>query len=294
MEEFYEFLSNENSRNTFSTLMNKMNEYERMVNKKFSELTEEEIAEFFLKYYSDKTSATICNTLTMLKRVYSYHNLNLDYLSIKFLKSHGLKIKEQSFFSPSEIKEIVDSLLNAQDKALVMLTYIGFYDEDFKTIRNLKKSQIQFDKIVFEDKEIKVSSYLEEILLDALLEEFNYKYTGNLDTYDLNDTAFLFRGRNSKNKDILSSATLKKRFKMISDYFGIENFTAINVKSSGTLYKLVKEENKIGRDLKRHEIRNYCVLNNIKAGIEQLEKRLKDTRGKIKNDIFNEKDTFIG
>ena len=41
MEEFYEFLSNENSRNTFSTLMNKMNEYERMVNKKFNELADD-------------------------------------------------------------------------------------------------------------------------------------------------------------------------------------------------------------------------------------------------------------
>lgn len=295
MENFYKLLSNTNSKNTFATLMNKIKDYERKIQKNYKNFNENDYLNFFLENYSNLTSATICNAITMLRKACRYENIDLDFLNIKFLRNNGMQMKEQNYFSPSEIKEIVDSLLNAQDKALVMLTYIGFYNEDFYTLRNLKRSQIQFDKVVFDNGvEIEVSSYLEEILLDAKLEEFNYKYTGDLDTYDLNDSPYLFRGRTSKNKDKLSSVTLKKRFKMISDYLGIENFTAVKVKHSGTLYNLVKYEMKRKTFLKRHEIRDYCVINDIKAGIETLEKALKDIREKIEDDILNEKDNFIG
>lgn len=295
MENFYKLLSNSNSKNTFATLMNKMENYERKINKTYKNFDKNDYLNFFLEYYSNLTSATICNAITMLRKACKYENIDLDFLNIKFLRNNGLKMKKQNYYSPSEIKEIVDSLLNAQDKALVMLTYIGFYDEDFKTLKNLRRSQIQFDKIIFDDgTEFEVSSYLEDILLDATLEEFNYKYNGELDTYDLNDSPYLFRGRASKNKEVLSSVTLKKRFKMINDYLGLENFTAIKVKHSGTLYELVKYEMKRKENLKRHDIRNFCVINGVKAGIETLETALKEMREKIQNDILSEKDNFIG
>lgn len=292
-KEYFEKLSNESSKQTFLTVANKIEDYERKINKDFLLFNDDDFITFFHKYYSNKTAATLCNTISMMRKIYSFYEKDINHINIKVLRKNNLNIKEQSYFSPSEIKEVVDSLQNAQDKALVVLIYMGFYDQNFNTIRNIRKDQVFLDTLVFDEGiEINLSAYIEEILNDAVLEEYNYKPDG--DTYDLNETEFLFRGRVSKRKDPLSSVTLKKRLKAISEFLDLHNFTAVKIKNSRTLYDLVKVEMKRKEELKRHEIRNFCVMNDVKGSIELLERKLKEMRGKIQNDILNKKDSFLG
>lgn len=292
--EFLQNLSNERSRSTFLSIAHKIEQHEKTLQKGFLDFDESDIIKLFTNHYNQRTSATVCNAISMLRKIYNFYNKDVSKITIKTLRENSLQIKEQGYFSPSEIKEIIDSLDNAQDKALVLLIYMGFYDKNFETIRHIRKEQLFLDTLVFDEEgiEINLNSYAEEILEDASLEEYNYKPNG--DTYDLNDTAYIFRGRVSKNKEALSSVTLKKRLKLVADILGIDSFTAIKIKHSRTLYDLVKLELKNGRSLKRHEIRNFCVLNDVSASIELLERKLREMREKITKDIYFEKDYFIG
>lgn len=186
MEEFFKYLSNTNSQQTFLTLKSKIENYEREIQKKYLDFSEKDIINFFKKHYNNKKPATVCNAITMIRKLFNFYNKNLDFLKIQFLKDNGLNVSVQEYFSPSELKELTDSLQNAQDQALVMLIYNGLYDNDFQTIRNLKKDFIY----EIQDSKFKISPYLEGILFDASLEEFNYNLEGK--TYDLNDTDYLF------------------------------------------------------------------------------------------------------
>lgn len=156
------------------------------------------------------------------------------------------KTRKNRYFTPTEIKEIIDEIPNAQDKALVLLTYLGLYNKDFELMRNIKNDDFELDYLVVEGRgNLALSNYSSKIIMDASLEEYNTSLNdGGITENKLRETEFLFRARatNRSSEDRVSPIYLKKRFIQISKYLGIPELTPMAVKKSRLLYDGIKLE----------------------------------------------------
>lgn len=306
MESYLETIQNENTKKAFMVVMMKLREYEQKIGKLYTEFTKDDIDNFIKTKYRKTSETTLANTISHLKNLYKFIDKEeiVEHLSLNYIREITL-YKKHEFYSPDEIKSLVEQLHNAQDKALVMLVYLGLYDENFDTIRHLKESQIKDGYIELDkNKKIVITDYIQNILYEAMNETFSYKY---IERYpkDINaivqlkeNTGYLFRAKKIKNakKDVISVISLKKKFGTFAKYLREENFSPITIKNSKIIYDLVKMEleSNNGFDINQIELKRICKEENKKNCIEQLNVNKKEIKNKIIREIFNNKDLFVG
>ena len=247
MELYINSIANINTKKAIYLVYSKLVAFADKNNKAVDALNKSEILAFLDENYHGKSETTIANAIIGIKKLYKAIGkgsmlANLTLLSVR----DRLEAKTKKVFTPKEIEDIVEDLKNYQDKALVCLIYsCCMYDDEFKTIRNLKEMDIYRDKIITSGKEYKINDYVYDILCRAK-EEMMYSSYDDTDDFDLrNRNGYLLRGRDSVKPvrtEVLSAITLKKRFKTFAEYINEPDFTPVNIKNSRIVYDLAKLE----------------------------------------------------
>lgn len=169
----------------------------------------------------------------------------------------------KTLWSENEINEIVDNLVNYQDKALIMALFDGISGNDtgFTELLNLKKSDIHN---IGEDKKIKVhngklnieryvqlSDKTASYLRSAAMEDVYIMKNGESETKyggekALVESDYIFRivraGKSASDSttEPASKLFVSRKFGSIGTWLDIRNFNAKNVRNSGML-KMAKD-----------------------------------------------------
>lgn len=304
MNRYINSISNENTKKAFITIAQKIEEYAKRKNKDFLNFNKDDIDDLIKTQYKNASETTLANLISQLKNFYKFYGKSniVNHLNLNYVKNIT-PYRKHEFFTPEQIYNFIERLHNFQDKALVALTYIGLYDENFETIRHLKESQIHKGYIDVKGKKIEISPYIYNILMKAMMETVAYKYIEQFPKDEKakailkENTGYLLRAKKIKNstQNVISLISIKKKFVAYAKFLGEENFTPTTVKNSKTLYDLVKLELELnsGFDINQIELKRICKEENKKACVEQLNVSKKEIKNKIIKDILLNKDVFI-
>lgn len=303
-EDYLKTIKSENTRNATKVICKKLDAY---MNKakidSIKDMTELTVDLFIKREYNGKSNTTISSLVSRMKDMFKFYNNfeAVEHLNLFYIQSI-ISTGETKYLSPSEVYDFIESLINYQDKALVLLVYLGLYDDNLDTIRNLKVKQIKDGRIELgEGKVLELNEYCNNIIQKALEEKEMEKYVindvgGFSPSYELNtESPYLMRSRRRKNAAvILPPATLKKRFESFSNYLDMK-VTPVSIKNSKIIYDLVKLEYEVneGLDINQLELKNILKDKGIVGSIESLNVAKKKMKLKIIRDIITEKDWFI-
>ena len=302
INKYIESIKNDNTRASIIVLVKELENYMAMKNKTIEEMDELDIDLFIKRTMNGKSSTSISAFISRMKSLFSAIGKgelvkDLSLMSVREI----INIKRNTYFTPSEMYDIIEKLINYQDKALVLLVYMGLYDNDFATIRNIQIKDIKDGYLKIKEKQIKLNYYCNDILTKAAKETYVETYVFQENrmsfSYELNiDSPYLIRSKARKGGDYkLSSPTLKKRFEVFAKYLGIDNLSPVTIKNSKVIYDIIRKEydENFGLEINQLELKNILKDNNIKGTIEQLNIDKKIIRMKIINEIISGKTVFI-
>lgn len=299
-EEYLNKFTSENTKRAAMSLLKKLAKYieNNLENMRF--IKKHEIDDFVKQELNGKSETTISNTISRLKDLCAFYNNDAaSHLTLDYVKSKT-KAKTANYLTPFQVYKAMENLINYQDKALVLLCYIGCYDNDFKTIRHLREDQFKGDHLLLDNgNKIELNSYCSNIINKAIKEESSYKYLF-LDkfeemTYDLRKTGYIIKAADKVStigNDIVAVSTLRNRFQTFAKAIGIEDFSAVMLKNSKNLYDMIKFEcrTNFGLDINQEILIEYCKSNNMKGSIAKLNISKKDMKFKIMEEIANKQD----
>lgn len=302
MEKYLNTLKNENSKAAVMVVLKKLDDFMDGDFEKVIKMDDALIALFMKKECSGKSETTISNIIARLKSIFKFYN-NYDavqHLNLAYVKQLT-EYKETKYLTPYEIYSMIEKLQNYQDKVLILFIYLDLYNNNFETIRYLKKSQYKNNKLYLEDGNVlELNEYCSKIINGVIKEdevEKHVRQEGRASTpYKLNDTEYIIRSKARKGSaEIVPAYTLKKRFESLSKALEIENISPIIIKNSRLIYDLIKLEYEAncGLDINQIELKNYCKENDMKGSVEKLNISKKELKEKIMNEIIEGKDFFI-
>lgn len=298
MELYINNIANVNTKKAIYSIYIKLVSFANKNNKDIYALNRSEILNFLDENYHSKSETTISNAIIAIKKLYKSIGKG-DMLSDLTLLNvrDRLEAKTKKIFTPKEIENIIEKLKNYQDKALVCLVYSCYmYDDNFKTIRNIKEIDIYREKIITNGKEYKINDYVYDILCRAK-EEIMYSPYDDTEDFKLRDrNSYLLRAKDSVKPvrtEILSAITLKKRFKTFAEYINEPDFTPVNIKNSRIVYDLARLEFEVnnGKNINQIALIDYTrdILKQ-KGCIERINISKKTTKDEILQQIINSED----
>lgn len=296
MKQYIGGIKNTNTKLAVNVVYEKLQGFSRQKGKDIDRLTNKDIEEFIIDNYNGKSETTIANTITSIKKLFEQIGKRDELKDITFLTMREkISAKPIRIFTPAEMKDFVDSLINYQDKALVLLVYLGLYDKDFETIRHLKECEIFEDCIIAKNQEFKINKYIYDILAKAKTEMEYKKYDG--DSYYIRDrNGYFMRGQIAPRttKDYISSITLKKRFETFKRYLDEDDFNPVTIKNSKLVYDMIKLEYEYnaGFDINQLLLIDYAKDNDKKGCIEKLNIAKKNIKDKILTEIIKKEDVI--
>lgn len=298
IEKYLEKFKSKNTQAAAKSVIKKLGRYIDYDLENVKDLKRFQIDLFVKKELNGKSEATISNVASRLKDLcVFYENDAAQHLNLDYIKTIT-QPKKAEFLSPVEVYLLIQNLVNYQDKALVLLTYIGFYDNNFETIRHLRKDQFKDDSIVLDNgRVVKLNKYCSRIIEKAINETVAEKYAFSSDVtsfeYDLKNTPYIIKARDRKDNDeVAPTITLKKRFEVFAKLSEIEGLSPIMLKNSKYLYDLVKLEYDLngGNDISQLELERYCKENGMRGSIGKLNLWKKQVKDKIIKDIKEGRD----
>lgn len=300
MNTYLATIENENTRKAMAVLGKYLESYCRAEDKTISTLDSNDIDKFLKLNYSNVSESSLYSRICALKKILTYfHNEEaFQHLNIEYVKENFKPVKD-TLYTPYEIVNKIESLLNAQDRCIVLLCYIGLYDTDFKTIRNLKENDLIGNKLRLPDGNfLTLNSYCLDIVREAIAEVTYTPYSpNNMGQYvekELNySTNNIIKSiHSSRAKETVSAIFIKKRFATFADYLQDTNFTPIAVKNSKIVYDFVRKEyfenNKA--EIAQPLLIEYCKERNIVGCVEQLNSIKKQIRQSIIEEIEDDLD----
>lgn len=300
-EAYLEKFKSDNTKKAAYSLIKKMGRYISYDLTNVKLLYPAEVDLFIKKECTGKSETTISNIVCRVKDLCSYYgNENASkHLSLAYVKNIT-QAKKSEFLTPYEVYQVINKLINYQDKVLVLLIYLGLYDNDFETIRNLKKDQFKDNCLVLENGEkYSLNDFCSKIILGAIKETTCEKYVfaeGRMSSpYTLQNSKYILKAReriNSSESDTIPSITLKKRFESFARHTDIEALSPVMLKNSKYIYDLVKLEfdENLGLDINQVELLNYCKEKDMKGSIGKLNISKKEIKDKIIKEIIEGKD----
>lgn len=314
-ERYLDKFTSDNTRNGAITVVKKMDAYITYLIDKFDyNLVEHDLSSiqqfeaddvdlFIKRECSGKSETTISNTASILKDMFSFFNNESAtyHLSLAYVRTIT-EVKENKYLTPCEIYECIEQLKNYQDKVLLLFCYLGLYDNGFETIRHIRKENFKPDNTLELDdgRVIELSDYSAEIIYGAIKETSCEKYVFSegraASPYKLNnDTPYIIKSKERKGaKEIVTQATLKKRFELISRVVEREEINPVTVKNSKVIYDMVKLEydNNLGMDINQLVLKEICKEANVRGTIEKLNMSKKKLKSKIIKEIVDGKVVF--
>lgn len=310
LEIYIETIENENTRKAALVVIKKLDKYIEQIN----EATETKIlcvgdlkdydVESFIKNNSvGKSNTSILNTIAIIKRLLKHYNNEVAAkdLNLNYIRSL-IEVRKTQLLTPYEVYLAIAKVENYQEKALILLIYMGLYDKQFDTIRNIKISDINKYTLKLKDgRIIELNQYCADILKLAAQEKTMVKYSEKsvsyTTPYTLSDSEYLLRtkARKGGNQGMISIPSLSKRMELISRVVGDDRLTTVNLKQSKVVYDLIKLEfeQNLGEDINQIFLAEYLKENNVSGAIGYLNLYKKELKTKIIEEIIKGKTAFI-
>ena len=266
-DEFLQNYENEGTQTTLSYIFYKSRITEVMKKKDLSEFTVEDLEEVL--YELEPLNKTVSASYGRMLNSYiswtikkGYQKSNINPLTAKTTDYYERFVsKKKLFLSYSELKEIENNLVNAQDSVILYLLFEGVNGEGNTEILNLKKQDVNFDtnelKLLEVKKNgeqrsrtIKVSDTCIRLVKQAINQNVYQNRNGNaVNTrgtaeVELVNNDFVIRPVNRRVKDTNAPAdkhTLFRRVTVISEEFDLPYLSMKNIERSGMI--------KMARDL---------------------------------------------
>lgn len=151
------------------------------------------------------------------------------------------------FYSKKEFLELLNSMLNGQDQAFLVLIWNGIIGKSFSQLRELKFSDINFDNNEVYVKERDMSIKIDDDLMKYLQNAYNQTtfFTYNPETNDHNESEllpseYLFKNVKSPRSQEgvqVNPSVFYTRINNLKNEFDLEYLTPNSIKMSGMLYQ---------------------------------------------------------
>ena len=104
----------------------------------------DDVDNFLKEDLKGKSPTTIGNTISRIKHLFTFYGCEEEtgHLNLYYVKGIT-NTKEIKYLTPGQVYSLIESLINYQDKALVLMCYMDLYDKDFETIRNAKRDNFK-------------------------------------------------------------------------------------------------------------------------------------------------------
>lgn len=295
VESYISTITNKNTKRAFDIVYRKLLEFSRKNNKRIEDLNSKDLESFLERYYFGKSETTVANAIVTIKRIFKAIGKKDSVKDLSIVNMRKIvDSKKEVFFTPYEMQLMIEELINAQDKALVLLVYLGFYDEDFETIRHIREKDIHSGYIEINNKKVPINKYTYDILCEAKEETTYSKYEDDGEFNLRFRNGYLIRASLSPKttEPYASPIILKKRFTSFQKYLNTQGFTPINVKNSKIIYDITKLELDVqnGLEMNQVSIKSYLQDEEKKCCAERINISKKNIKDKMIEDILKKRD----
>ena len=180
----------------------KMNRMENKVNDLINEIGEKNINEEVIKDFAIKNLKTINRSsfydgFRILKEVLDNKNIKYDLKEDELIQK-CLYFDESKYFTKTQILDIINSLINAQDKLLIYMIFNKVLGKKFKDLLEIKVSDVaeDYSYINVNGNKILCDDIMKELVKDTIEQEVyvNTTRARNVMYYDLNmNSEYLFK-----------------------------------------------------------------------------------------------------
>ena len=250
------------------------NNFKNFMNKKGlndNNISEIDLREFVIDNLSSINRSAFYNQLKIFKSLLD--NKHIPYkLEEKDLIEECVYFDNSKYFKKTQILDILNLLINAQDKLMIYLIFNGILGKGYKELINIKVSDVAKDYtyINVDGNRILCDDIMKELLKDTIEQEVYVQTTksGNTMYYDFNmNNEFLFKpiigrandnGLNAYNRNGITRKLLKLTEELQHEGLNVV-ISATGLFQSGIMHKLFV----------------FSILNNLECTISNVENYLK-------------------
>ena len=233
----------------------KMNRMENRVDDFINEtgienIDEEKIKDFAIKNLKTINRSSFYDGFRILKEVLDTKGIKYD-LKENELMQKCLYFDESKYFTKTQILDVINLLINAQDKLLIYMIFNKVLGKEFKDLLEIKVSDVaeDYSYINVNGNKILCDDVMKELVKDTIEQEVyvNTTKTRNVLYYNLNmNSEYLFKtlpNRYTNNGlEPIKRSNLSRKFTLLSEELqrkGLDiNLTATGIYQSGIMYDM--------------------------------------------------------
>lgn len=263
-KEYIDTIDNEGSALVIEAALKRAEPTERMLNKDIYEMSAEEL-KMVIRDISPYSQTGVKNYLAYYrsyidwatKRGYAKSNINLISLfTQKDLKELSSNVK-RSNWTRDEVMELISSLVNQTDRALILALFEGIDGLRFSELGYLKEEDLDFDGIQYaatltsdtssgkiKKRKIEISKELFMMLILANKQTRylanNGQSTAKNKEIEFMDSPYIFKltkRTKSTRKIAINNRVIGNKFHLFRNIFAFDNFRPRDLIRSGMLYK---------------------------------------------------------
>lgn len=253
-------------------LFNKAKEYEIKYDNKLENFDKFELLDYVVHELKGISKNSVAVKICCLKKYLIFvDNALSNLLDDNFIDT--LIVKKRDYIKMDEIIDLCElHLINASDKALIMLLYNNIRGVKLEELRNLKVKDInlKLKTIVLPNRTIVIdNSYTLDVLKNTINEKYYHKYADDNirsnSSYKYNpECEYLFKSLpNKRNNDGLNPYSFSALTNKLFRFSNMFNTTTSLIFQSGICNKIDEYEDKIDKKLTIREV-NFYVKNILK------------------------------
>lgn len=272
-------VNSESARKSYNALFKRIEEYEKYHNKKISRWNREDCLDFLSNLGSKKYN-TISVKWSLLKKFLFYIG-NEVYREITNRDLKDVEDKTIKYISWDRLFKAINVFENNLDKSLLLLLRNGIKGEEYCELSNLKKKDIDGNKIQLSNKEIIIDDRVKEIVQKAI-NELGYRMNVEKSIeqgkrvaysyYRYNDESEYF-WRNRPNKfnhqglDPMKSNAAKTKINNLISRIEDDDISATSLTVSYVVDKILEVEKQLGIKFSEKQTKAYIETLGVKCSM---------------------------
>lgn len=250
------------------------NNFKNFMNKKGlndSNISEGDLKEFVIDNLSSINRSAFYNQLSIFKSLLD--NKHIPYkLEEKDLVEECVYFDNSKYFKKTQILDMLNLLINAQDKLMIYLIFNGILGKGYKELINIKVSDVAKDYtyINVDGNRILCDDIMKELLKDTIEQEVYVQTTksGNTMYYDFNmNNEFLFKPiisrTNNNGLDAYNRNGITRKLLRLTEELQHEGLNVV-ISATGLFQSGIM-----------HKLFVFSILNNLECTINNVENYLK-------------------
>lgn len=250
------------------------NNFKNFMNKKGlndSNISEGDLKEFVIDNLSSINRSAFYNQLSIFKSLLD--NKHIPYkLEEKDLVEECVYFDNSKYFKKTQILDMLNLLINAQDKLMIYLIFSGILGKGYKELINIKVSDVAKDYtyINVDGNRILCDDIMKELLKDTMEQEVYVQTTksGNTMYYDFNmNNEFLFKPiisrTNNNGLDAYNRNGITRKLLRLTEELQHEGLNVV-ISATGLFQSGIM-----------HKLFVFSILNNLECTINNVENYLK-------------------